>query len=70
MIAAPFLAWIWGAEAAVGVMTIALAATCYLAIEGSRTAVPEVAKRLRLLGIVNGMLVVGCFVVLIALLVD
>ena len=35
MVAAPFLAWVWGAEAAVGVMVIALAATSYLAIDAS-----------------------------------
>jgi hypothetical protein len=68
MVAAPFLAWVWGAEAAVGVMMIALVATSYLAIDGSRTAEPEIAKRLRVLGLVNGVLAVGGLVVLIALL--
>jgi hypothetical protein len=45
-------------------------ATSYLAIDGSRTVVPGVAKRLRVLGLVNGALAVGGLVVLIALLVD
>lgn len=70
MVVAPFLAWVWGVEAAVGVMTIALAVTSYLALDASRTAETELAKRLRMLGMVNGVLVAGCLVVLIALLVD
>jgi hypothetical protein len=70
IVVAPFMAWLWGAEAAVGVMAIALAATSYLAIDASRTAETEFAKRLRVLGLVNGMLGIGCLVVLIALLAD
>lgn len=69
VVAAPFLAWVWGVEAAVSVMAIALAMTSYLAFDASRMTDPATARRLRLLGGVNGVLVVICVVAVIALVV-
>jgi hypothetical protein len=69
MVLAPFLAWFWGMTAAVGVMIVALAATCYLAFDTSRTADAPFAQRLRILAVVNGIALIGCLIVMVVLIV-
>ena len=70
IVAAPFVAWFWGTEAAVAVMALALAATSALALDASRTAEPAMARRLRGLAVVNGVVLGVCAMLLLVLVTD
>lgn len=65
MVLAPFLALIYGWNAGLGVMTFALAATTYLAIDAMRAADPTVQPRIRRLIAANAALALLCLAVLI-----
>lgn len=65
MLAAPFLALLYGWNAGLAVMAAALAATTGLAIQAGRTAPPEVRRRLLPVAVVNGLLAAACLVALI-----
>ena len=65
MVLAPFLASIYGWNAGLGVMTVALAATTYLAFDSYRTAPPELRSRFRPLVALNAGLTVVCVVFLL-----
>ena len=65
MVLAPFLALVYGWNAGLGVMALALGATTYLAIDAWRGADPTVQPRLRLLIAANAALTLLCLVVLI-----
>lgn len=69
MIAAPFLALMYGWNWGLAVMTFALSATVYLAYDLLRTVNPEFAPRLKRLAIVNAALATLCLVILILRLV-
>ncbi len=56
MVAAPFLALLYDLTAGLAVLTVALAATAYLAIDSAREAEPVLRRRLRILGGVNAAL--------------
>jgi VIT1/CCC1 family predicted Fe2+/Mn2+ transporter len=56
MVAAPFLALLYDLTAGLAVLTVALAATAYLAIDAAREAEPILRRRLRILGGVNAAL--------------
>jgi hypothetical protein len=64
MVLAPFLALIYGWNAGLGVMAIALAATTYLAVDALRHADAAHHPRLRLLVAVNAALTLACIVAL------
>ena len=56
MVVAPFVALLYDINAGLGVLTLALLATAYAAYDASQAAEPDLAKRLRLLAGVNGVL--------------
>jgi len=65
VLAAPFLALLYGLNAGLAVMTIALGATTAFGANTSRGAEPEVRRRLLLMVVVNGVLAVACLVTLL-----
>jgi hypothetical protein len=56
MVLAPFIALLYDINAGLAVLTLALLATAYAAFDASPAAEPEMARRLRLLAGVNGVL--------------
>lgn len=69
MVAAPFLALVYGWNAGLGVMALALAATTYLVLDASRTADDDQKRRLQPLLITNAVLTLVCVVILVLRLV-
>ena len=67
ILAAPFLALLYGPVAGLTVSTLALAATAYLAFEGARGAEGGARRRLRAAGAVNVVLAAVCAAVVLAL---
>ena len=66
MVAAPFLALLYGVEAGLAVMAVALGATAWGAAQVARGAVAPVRRRLVLAAVVNGALALGCAGALVA----
>ena len=58
MVAAPFLALLYDVSFGLGVLTVGLAVTAFLAIDSAREAAPDLARRLHLLAIINGGLAI------------
>lgn len=56
MVAAPFIALLYDINAGLAVLTLALLATAFAAHDASQAATPEMARRLRVLAGVNGVL--------------
>lgn len=56
MVAAPFIALLYDINIGLGVLTLALLATAYAAYDATRAAEPEMARRLKILAAVNGVL--------------
>lgn len=65
MVAAPFLALLYGPTAGLAVATLALAATAALAGDAARGAGPAARRRLVVAAAVNGGLVVACLVAVV-----
>jgi len=65
MVVAPFLALLFDVAAGLAVMAAGLGATAYLAGDAARTAEEVQRRRLRWLAVVNGVLAMGCLVVLV-----
>ena len=65
MVLAPFLALIYGLNIGLGVMTLALAATTYIAYDASRHVEPAQQPRIRTLAAVNATLALLCLAVLL-----
>lgn len=66
IVVAPFLALLYDPAAGLAVMTVALAATCFLAGEAARMAVGAGQRRLIIAAVVNGALALGCGAALLA----
>lgn len=66
MVLAPFLALIYGWNAGLAVMSLALATTTYLAHDAWRHGQQEARQRLRGLTAVNATLTIFCVAVLVA----
>jgi hypothetical protein len=66
ILAAPFLALVYGIEAGLLVMSLALAAVGLLAVFASRAAEPDLRLRLLLVAAVNLVLALICLLVLLA----
>ena len=62
---APFLALLYGIEAGLAVMAVALAAVGLLAVLSARTADPDLRQRLVLVGAVNAILAFACLLLLL-----
>lgn len=60
MVAAPFLALIYGLGIGLLVMAVALGATAFLAFNTASTAEPAIRRRLTVLGGVNATLAILC----------
>jgi len=69
IVVAPFLALIFGLNAALLVMAIALSLTTYLVVLGARSVAPAVRGRMVATAILNGVLALLCVIVLIVRLV-
>ena len=65
ILAAPFLALLFDPTAGLLVMTLALAATAFLAGDAARAATAPTRRRLSVLVVVNGALALGCVAVLL-----
>jgi uncharacterized membrane protein YdjX (TVP38/TMEM64 family) len=68
MLAAPFLALLYGPAAGLVVSTLALAATAYLAFDAAREAEHADRRRLRAAGAINVLLAAICAAAFVALL--
>ena len=66
ILAAPFLASLYGLTAGLAVMTIALATTTAFGVHGARAASPEIRRSLLAIVALNGALAVVCLGVLLA----
>jgi hypothetical protein len=64
ILAAPFLALLYGFDAGLAVMALALAAVGLLAFLAARTAEPELRQRLLVVAAVNAVLAFACVVLL------
>ncbi len=65
VIAAPFLALLYGIEVGLGVMAVALATVAAFAVQAAQHAPPDLRHRLLLAAGLNGFLAVVCLVVLV-----
>ena len=63
---APFLALLYGIEAGLAVMAVALAAVGLLALLTARTVDADLRQRLVLVGAVNALLALACLALLLA----
>ena len=68
ILVAPFLALLFDPVAGLLVMTLALAATAFLAGDAARAATAPARRRLLVLAAVNGVLALGCVAALVLLL--
>lgn len=69
MVAAPFLALLYGVTLGLGVLAVGLAATTFLALDAAKSAEPGLRQRLQVLAFVNGALTVaGIGILLVRLL--
>jgi hypothetical protein len=64
LLAAPFLAALYGLNAGLAVMTLALATTTAFGVYAARTAPPDLRRRLLPIVVVNAVLAVACLVAL------
>lgn len=64
MIAAPFLALLYGPDAGLAVAAAALAATAYLAWDASRRLPPAARQRMQIAAVVNAGLAVAAAILL------
>ncbi len=69
VLAAPFLASLYGLNAGLAVMTLALATTTAFGAHAAREAAPDIRRRLLPVVVVNGVLAVVCLGVLVARLI-
>ncbi len=69
VVAAPFLASLYGLTAGLAVMTLALATTTAFGAHAAHTAPPEIRRRLLPIVVVNGVLVIVCLRVLVGRLI-
>jgi hypothetical protein len=65
ILAAPFLALLYGLDAGLAVMALALAAVGVLALLAARTAEPDLRQRLLVVAAVNAALALACLVLLL-----
>lgn len=65
MVVAPFLALIFGINAALLVMIVTLSATTYLVLIAARTMGAAARSRMRLTAVLNAVLALACAIVLI-----
>jgi hypothetical protein len=65
MVAAPLLAWLYGTTAGLAVMSLALAAACFLAVDTLRSLTSPKPPRLKALVAVNAFLCVLCLLALL-----
>ena len=65
LVAAPFLALLYGLNAALAVMTLALTATAYLARTAAGAADAATRQRLRTAVVINVVLALVCAIVLV-----
>jgi hypothetical protein len=66
ILVAPFLALLYGLEAGLLVMSLALAAVGLLAVLAARSAEPDLRQRLLLVASINLVLALICLLVLLA----
>ncbi len=66
ILAAPFLALLYGLDVGLFVMALALAAVGLLAVLTARDAEPDLRQRLLVVAAVNAVLAVACLVLLLA----
>lgn len=64
VLAAPFLASLYGLNAGLAVMAVALATTTAFGLNAVRTVAPEIRRRLLPIVVVNGVLAVVCLATL------
>lgn len=65
VIAAPFLALLYGIEVGLGVMAVALATVAVFGMQAAQHAPPDLRRRLLLAVAVNGVLAIVCLAVLL-----
>jgi hypothetical protein len=70
MVAAPFLALLFGWNAGLAVLAFALAATTFLTLDALRRAPSELRPRLRWLAALNGVLTLFAVVILVVRMLD
>lgn len=64
MVAAPFLALLYGPTAGLAIAAVALSATAFLAADATRVAPAEARRRLIVAAVLNGGLALACLAVL------